>query len=251
MKITLVMILSLISLSLHAKPKCIAHRGLSLEYPENSTSAIEAAVDIGADGVEFDVHHTKDGVAILMHDETLLRTTESKEGMNCPLNTPVKKLKYSEIKENCKLINEGEIPTFEETLQYLEDKDLYSFIEFKDKPTSKTLDLIETYNSQKPELVRLISFKSKALKKAKKRGKKSTFWKRVRLMKVYKWLPISFSRYGIDIYYKTRFMAWLPRLLGKEVGVWTVDKEKDLKKILKKKIGFITTNKADLCMSLK
>ena len=251
MKITSILILSLISLSLYAKPKCIAHRGFSVEFPENSMSSIVAAIDMNSDGVEFDIHHTKDGVAIVMHDETLERTVESKPGMNCPLTTDIKDINYSVIKKNCKLINEGEIPTFIETLQFLEDKNLYLFIEFKDKPTDKTLDLIEEYNSQKPELVRLISFKSKALKKAKKRSKKSKFWKEINLMKVYKWLPISFSKYGIDIYYKTRFMAWIPNIFGKEIGVWTVDDKKDLKKMMKRKISFITTNRVDTCMSLK
>ena len=245
------MILSSLSLSLYAKPKCIAHRGFSDQFPENSTSAIAAAVDMDADGVEFDIHHTKDGVAILMHDETLLRTAESKPEMSCPLETLISELNYAQIQENCKLKNEGDIPLFSDTLKLLEDKEIYSFIEFKDKPTNKTLELIETYNIQKPELVRIISFDSKSLKKARKLRKKSPFWKRVRLMKVYKWLPISFSRYGIDIYYKTRFMAWLPRLFGKEVGVWTVDEKKDLKKIMKRKVAFITTNKPDLCMSLQ
>lgn len=251
MKITSILILSLISVSLYAKPSCIAHRGFSAEFPENSMSSIVAAIDMNSDGVEFDIHHTKDGVAIVMHDETLERTVESKTGMSCPLTKEIKDINYSTIRDNCKLINGGDIPTFLETMQFLEDKDVYTFIEFKDKPTSNTLDLIEEYNSQKPELVRLISFKSKSLKKAKKRAKKSRFWKKVKMMRVYKWLPISFSKYGVDIYYKTRFMAWLPNFFGKEVGVWTVDDKKDLKKLMKRKISFITTNRVDTCMSLK
>lgn len=251
MKILTAMILSLISLTIYAKPKCIAHRGFSAIHPENSFSSIMAAIDMDADGVEFDIHHTKDNVAIIMHDETLLRTVESKKGKSCQLNQLIHELNFDEIKSNCKLIGGGEIPTLDEVLSFLEDKNLYTFVEFKDIPSRKTLDLIEKYNLQKPELLRLISFKSKSLKVAKKLKKKSSFWKSVRLMRVYKALPIGFSNYDIDIYFKTRFIAWLPRIFGKEVGVWTVDEYKDLKKIMKTKVAYITTNRLDTCMDLK
>jgi phosphatidylglycerol phospholipase C len=54
----------------------IAHRGYSEKYPENTLLALEAAIDEGgADGVEFDVHLTADGVLILQHDESLDRMT--------------------------------------------------------------------------------------------------------------------------------------------------------------------------------
>jgi len=209
------------------------------------------ATDMGADGVEFDIHHTSDNVAIVMHDETLERTVESKLDKSCRLTDLIIDLSFKEIKENCKLIGGGEIPTLKEVLSFLEDKDLYTFVELKDTPSHKTLKVIEKFNSQKPELLRLISFKSKSLKVAKKLRKKNSFWRAVRLMRVYKALPIGFSNYDIDIYYKTRFMAWLPRLLGKEVGVWTVDEYKDLKKVMKTKVSFITTNKLDTCLELK
>jgi len=53
----------------------IAHRGYSATAPENTLAAIEAAITAGADAVEFDLHVTRDGVAVLFHDETLERTT--------------------------------------------------------------------------------------------------------------------------------------------------------------------------------
>ncbi|PIK16018.1 MAG: hypothetical protein CES88_04625 [Halobacteriovorax sp. JY17] len=218
---------------------------------ENSLSSIEKAIEVQSDGVEFDIHHTRDGIAILMHDENLERVSKSKEGMNCPLQTEVKYLTFSEIKANCELQNGEEIPTLEEVLRILETEELFTFLEVKDIPNARTVALIEKYNNQKPELLRVISFESKALKVFKKKRKNSDFWNEVDLMRVYKFLPISFSDYGIDIYYKTRFMAWLPRLFGKEIGVWTVDSDKDLRKVLKRKIKFVTTNNVERCMELK
>ena len=51
-------------------PKIICHRGASHELPENSFEAIHAAMELPVHGVEFDVDLTKDGVPILIHQET-------------------------------------------------------------------------------------------------------------------------------------------------------------------------------------
>lgn len=56
-------------------PLVIAHRGASLIAPENSLAAIEAALALGADVIELDVHASADGVAVLIHDRALIRTT--------------------------------------------------------------------------------------------------------------------------------------------------------------------------------
>ncbi len=53
----------------------IAHRGFSGKYPENTMLAFRKAVEAGADGIEFDVHFSKDGELVIIHDEFLDRTT--------------------------------------------------------------------------------------------------------------------------------------------------------------------------------
>jgi glycerophosphoryl diester phosphodiesterase len=54
----------------------VAHRGASVEQPENTIEAFEAAIDAGADAVEFDVRMTADGHAVVMHDPDVSRTTD-------------------------------------------------------------------------------------------------------------------------------------------------------------------------------
>ena len=56
------------------KVKVIGHRGASHEAPENTMAAFTRALDLGADGIEFDVHLTRDGHAVVIHDVTLDRT---------------------------------------------------------------------------------------------------------------------------------------------------------------------------------
>jgi glycerophosphoryl diester phosphodiesterase len=57
-----------------SSPLIIAHRGASYDAPENTLSAFRMAVEAGAEGVEFDVQLSRDGVPMVIHDPTLERT---------------------------------------------------------------------------------------------------------------------------------------------------------------------------------
>jgi glycerophosphoryl diester phosphodiesterase len=51
-------------------PEIIAHRGASGDCPENSLAAFARALELGADGIELDVHLTSDGTLVVHHDAT-------------------------------------------------------------------------------------------------------------------------------------------------------------------------------------
>lgn len=57
------------------RPRQFAHRGASGTWPENTMPAFRAAIEAGAEAFELDVHRTSDGVIVVIHDETLDRTT--------------------------------------------------------------------------------------------------------------------------------------------------------------------------------
>jgi glycerophosphoinositol glycerophosphodiesterase len=57
-------------------PVIIAHRGGSVEAPENTLSAFRKAKENGATAVEFDLDFTQDGVPVIIHDSTVDRTTD-------------------------------------------------------------------------------------------------------------------------------------------------------------------------------
>lgn len=91
----------------------VSHRGEWRQAPENSLKAIELAIEEGVDIVEIDVAKTKDGHLILMHDETINRTTTGKG--------PVKKwtlesLKTLRLKNGAAIRTHHSIPTLEEAL---------------------------------------------------------------------------------------------------------------------------------------
>lgn len=99
-----------------------AHRGIPVKFPENSLEGFRYAVEHGAEGVEFDVHLTKDGVPIVMHDEQINRTTNG--------SGYIKDYILSEIR-NFHLKNGEPVPTLKEVLELLQNKDLYINLEFK------------------------------------------------------------------------------------------------------------------------
>ncbi|CAL9595554.1 glycerophosphodiester phosphodiesterase family protein [Streptomyces sp. Tu 3180] len=62
-----------------ARPLVTAHRGASAYAPENTLAAVDEAAALGADWVENDVQRTKDGELVVLHDDSLRRTTDVEE----------------------------------------------------------------------------------------------------------------------------------------------------------------------------
>jgi glycerophosphoryl diester phosphodiesterase len=58
------------------------HRGAAQAAPENTLSSFRAAEEAGADGIELDVHLSQDGVPVVIHDDTLDRTTDGRGAVN-------------------------------------------------------------------------------------------------------------------------------------------------------------------------
>lgn len=63
-------------------PLVVAHRGVHRFAPENTAVSYRQAIEAGAPIVELDLHRSKDGVIILMHDDTLERTTDGVGNVN-------------------------------------------------------------------------------------------------------------------------------------------------------------------------
>jgi glycerophosphoryl diester phosphodiesterase len=74
------------------RPLIIAHRGASACAPENTLAAIEAAIEAGAEGVEFDVQLAKDVVPVVIHDPTLLRTAGRNERISTLTSAQLSKI---------------------------------------------------------------------------------------------------------------------------------------------------------------
>ncbi len=95
----------------------VAHRGCWSNAPENSLSAIEHCIALGADMVELDVRRTADGKLVLMHDATLNRTTT---GSGKVANITFSELRALRLQQGAggpnAAVLEAQVPTLEEAL---------------------------------------------------------------------------------------------------------------------------------------
>ena len=110
-----------------------AHRGWSAKYPENTLEAFQAALELGVDQLETDVRVTKDGELVLIHDETVDRTTDG-TGL-------VRDFTLSELKA-LHTAGGAKIPTLVEFMELVKDHPTITLdIELKEYPTDGREDL--------------------------------------------------------------------------------------------------------------
>ncbi len=114
----------------------IGHRGASGYEPENTLISFEKAIDLNADGIELDVHLTSDGHLVVIHDETIDRTTNGKGQVH---TMTLQELKSFNAGKN------QEIPTLIEVFDLVNRRCLIN-IELKGIGTAKPVnDLINHY----------------------------------------------------------------------------------------------------------
>lgn len=96
----------------------VAHRGDWRNAPENSLQAIQNCIDMGVDMVEIDVRETKDGHLVLMHDNTIDRTTKKKGKVK---DYTLEQLKTFHLVDGLGMKTPHKIPSLEEALLLAKD----------------------------------------------------------------------------------------------------------------------------------
>jgi len=109
------------------------HRGYSSKYPENTLLSFQAAIELGVDMLELDLHLSADGVIMLMHDNTLDRTTNGTGLLRDKTCAQLKELDAGGWK--AKYYEGLKIPTFEEFLTLAAPyADMLFSVEIKTEP---------------------------------------------------------------------------------------------------------------------
>ncbi|MFC5463187.1 glycerophosphodiester phosphodiesterase [Lederbergia graminis] len=129
----------------------LAHRGSAGTHPENTMESFKAAEKAGADGIELDVHFSKDGEIVVIHDNTVDRTTDGTGYINQLTLAELKKLKANYHYKH--FFNKASrIPTLREVFEWLSGNQLLCNIELKnsDQPheglEDKVIELIKEFN---------------------------------------------------------------------------------------------------------
>lgn len=113
-------------------PRIIGHRGAAGLAPENTLAGLRKAAELGLGWVEFDVKLARDGEPVLMHDETVNRTTD---GRGKVAQTTLDELRRLDAGMRFGAEFHGEpVPTFEDAIACLEELGLGANVEIKPCP---------------------------------------------------------------------------------------------------------------------
>ncbi|MCD4786526.1 MAG: glycerophosphodiester phosphodiesterase [Candidatus Eremiobacteraeota bacterium] len=236
------------------KVKCIAHRGASAYAPENTLASFKKAIEQKADFFECDVHLSKDGEVVVIHDDYLERTTNGK-GL-------VKEKTLKELKE----LDAGSwffgdyaserIPTLEETLDVAKGK-IGVVIEIKNGPffykgiEGKVVDLIK--KKEMVDDVIVISFDHASLKKIKKIAPKIKtgvlyYGNILNAPAVARAAGARQIAVGHEL--ATEKLIKDAHKNNMEVNLWTIDDPQTMKKFIDMGVDAITTNKPDVLLEV-
>ncbi|MDY0095556.1 MAG: glycerophosphodiester phosphodiesterase [Candidatus Vecturithrix sp.] len=156
------------SMSLKQKKfRVIGHRGAAGHAPENTLVSFQKALEFGVDMVELDIHMSKDGELIVMHDPRLERTTN---GSGYIKDYTVKELKQFDAAQNFEAYRGERIPTLQEVFDFAKERTTFA-IEIKNCPIlypdieKKLVRLIE--QNDLVDNVIVIAFYHPSLKKIK------------------------------------------------------------------------------------
>lgn len=149
--------------------KVYAHRGSSGTHPENTVSAFKAAAKLPIHGVEFDVHMTKDGELVVIHDETIDRTSN---GTGFIKDMTLAELKSFDFSKGLAKYKGESLPTLREVLYVFKDTHHHLNIELKsdiypyEGMEQKVLDMLKEYRLE--SRVVISSFNHEMVKEFKK-----------------------------------------------------------------------------------
>lgn len=116
----------------------VAHRGNPYRFRENTIDSLRSGLDRGADAVETDVRLTRDGVPVLLHDETLKRLWEQ--------DRPLRSLSAEEVRG----LTAGRVPTLAEALSATDGSRL--MLDLPGAPSERAVrrvvDVVREYGAQ-------------------------------------------------------------------------------------------------------
>ena len=220
-----------------------AHRGGSIEAPENTIESFEYSIELGSSYIETDVQLSSNGIPYIFHDDDLKRLF----GKNIIFNS----LHSDEIDE-LKLFDKYKIPTLESTLQKFPNT-LFQIDVKTDEVVLPTMEVIKKTNST--DKVCIASFSSKRLKQVHKlypeiclsMGPFEVMKLLLASFGLYRnkvpgnCLQIPIYQYGIKLVTK-RFINYI-HSIGLKIHVWTINDEDTMQKLIDLGVDGIITDR--------
>lgn len=228
-----------------------AHRGFCSQYPENTMLSFQKALDEGVDGIENDVQLTKDGQIIIMHDESVDRTTNGRGWVKDFTLEELKQLDASEKFGD--RFGVQRVPTLREYLELVKDLPILTNIEMKTgvfeyrEMEQLLVDMLREYHVE--DRVLITSFNHFTIMRMKKLAPELRYG-----FLAYDWRLDAgeyTQRYGIPCYHPD-YHNLTPEVVedlhshGIEVNPYTVDDPEDIRDMMAKGVHSVITNCPDV-----
>ncbi|GAA0346199.1 glycerophosphodiester phosphodiesterase [Bacillus carboniphilus] len=233
----------------------IAHRGSSKVEPENTMPAFQQAYKDGADGIEIDVQLTKDGEIVVIHDEKVDRTTNGKGYVK---DYSLKELQKLNANNKFPTIHKVTIPTLIEILEWIVSNEMTLHIELKNgvvpypELEEKVIQLIRLYGVE--NRVILSSFNHYSIVKCYRLAPE------IETAPIYKsgiFMPWVYAQSirakGIHPHYLAAPNELIEESMknGIQVRPYTVNKEKDMKRLIEVNCTAFITDYPEKAVRLK
>ena len=232
-------------------PLVIAHRGASMYAPENTIAAFELAVEMGADAIELDTMLTADGIPVVIHDQSLERTTNESGNVSSMTVAEIKLLDAGSRFEV--RFTEEKIPTLEEVFSAV-GKEILINVELKNytSPFDRLPETVVALVMKKglSDRVLLSSFNPIALIKAQRASEEI---RRAALIgggpKIARGIIEAFTDYFAlhpEVSLVNQGVVDKHHAAGHQVNVWTVNEESEMMKLLSMGVDGLITDKPDI-----
>jgi glycerophosphoryl diester phosphodiesterase len=232
-------------------PRLIAHRGLSSLYPENTLPAFEGAKEYGFDGFEFDVHTTKDGEWVVIHDDEVDHMTDGTGRVDSFTLEEILRLNIdngNHIEEQGMKSVRLTIPTLSQTLDVCKDSDIVPVIEIKGCDVQYLPSLKQTLDEYGlSERAVIISFEEEYLEEYRKLDSdiEMLYLANTLTKEDVDWcIANDFGiNYNCWLLYKNFSAVRYAEKNGVKIGAWTVDNTVFADVMVLFGAGYLTTNK--------
>lgn len=240
-------------------PVIFGHRGASAYAPENTLAAFELALSQGADGFEFDVILSADGVPVVIHDDSVDRTTDGQGQVGRLRLAELKRLNAGyPAKFDTKFRGEP-IPTLAEVCQTFAGKAVMN-VELKSDPSpgrllaARAVELIQAHRLERSVIVSSFHFdylrRVKALNPSIPVGLLYTDARAAPLMRVLAAALRPEAHHPAHQHLAARRVSWY-HAASLRVNAWTVDAESDLRRLVSAGVDGLITNYPDRAVSVR
>ncbi|MDO4469121.1 MAG: glycerophosphodiester phosphodiesterase [Bacillota bacterium] len=228
-----------------------AHRGASGYAPENTLEAFRLAMEQGADGIELDVHLTKDGEVVVIHDETIDRTGNGHGKVRDYTLEELKKISFHNHMEKYQGV---QIPTLKEVLDLVKNSSMKVNIELKtgiywyEGIEEKTMEIVKSRKME--DRVIYSSFNHYSIQKILEQDIHAE------TAYLFSDIALNMEKYAKDTgvkglhpaVYHLKMADFLETYLksGLKVRVWTVNNKEDMKMFMDAGVDAVITNYPDI-----